>query len=277
MKQLDIKKIKNYITKNILEISVKNHNIHKLFIGSKSTFEKYFVKNTSTTSIRYIKNKKIEKAVLIKNENPELSLKEIYFKVGYDDYSIETFRKNFAEFKKEEEPDIYFFNNRNVFIEILIRYLVHFEKQSIEKCDNYLSIYFNVKDTILQSSIFNWDYVHNYIIRYDDEQLYYMLILEQYDATKIDSPGTIETTITNSKLYFNLIYNLARKNKFISESIVDWETHLNGTGIYSLSFREELFFLNFKGFNNIKVELDLNSNFIIKTNYVIEKIESLLK
>ncbi len=275
-----IKKIINWIDSHILEISLPEHELHKVFNLSKSKLEKDFKRCMNEKILRYILAKKIKAMINLKQENPNMTNIDLMVKANYN-YSERTLRNHFKQYKLKnnnsfiDDFDYNFFHNVSIFTEILVRFIL-FNKISKSKIEGYsVLITQNVKDTIFQfGSLFPIEDKHFYraFLNIDDLSLSFMHleIQKRGDEKYLYSPKKLSQ-------YFSYLYTINEKlKKYINYSLLktikNWDEYIKS--MMSVSFISSSYVLELHEMKSMPpLEINKKSKFIQATDSLMNDIK----
>lgn len=275
-----IKKIINWIDSHILEISLPEHELHKVFNLSKSKLEKDFKRCMNEKILRYILAKKIKAMINLKQENPNMTNIDLMVKANYN-YSERTLRNHFKQYKLKnnnsfiDDFDYNFFHNVSIFTEILVRFIL-FNKISKSKIEGYsVLITQNVKDTIFQfGSLFPIEDKHFYraFLNIDDLSLSFMHleIQKRGDEKYLYSPKKLSQ-------YFSYLYTINEKlKKYINYSLLktikNWDEYIKS--MMSVSFISNSYVLELHEMKSMPpLEINKKSKFIQATDSLMNDIK----
>lgn len=275
-----IKKIINWIDSHILEISLPEHELHKVFNLSKSKLEKDFKRCMNEKILRYILAKKIKAMINLKQENPNMTNIDLMVKANYN-YSERTLRNHFKQYKLKnnnsfiDDFDYNFFHNVSIFTEILVRFIL-FNKISKSKIEGYsVLITQNVKDTIFQfGSLFPIEDKHFYraFLNIDDLSLSFMHleIQKRGDEKYLYSPKKLSQ-------YFSYLYTINEKlKKYINYSLLktikNWDEYIKS--MMSVSFISSSYVLELHEMKFMPpLEINKKSKFIQATDSLMNDIK----
>lgn len=275
-----IKKNINWIDSHILEISLPEHELHKVFNLSKSKLEKDFKRCMNEKILRYILAKKIKAMINLKQENPNMTNIDLMVKANYN-YSERTLRNHFKQYKLKnnnsfiDDFDYNFFHNVSIFTEILVRFIL-FNKISKSKIEGYsVLITQNVKDTIFQfGSLFPIEDKHFYraFLNIDDLSLSFMHleIQKRGDEKYLYSPKKLSQ-------YFSYLYTINEKlKKYINYSLLktikNWDEYIKS--MMSVSFISSSYVLELHEMKSMPpLEINKKSKFIQATDSLMNDIK----
>jgi len=280
--------LKEFIENNIQTIPVPGYQLHQKFNISESKLEKDFKKHESITLRKYLIKLKINLAFKIKRENPAIKNIELMTDISYN-YTEKSFR-NHLKYCEEESieyddfSDFFLLNkNTQVFLEILIRFILINELAKVE-IDNWrLIIKQNVKGSIFQLAqfIIPIEAKHIYLIdlQVDEMKLNYMMLAHR--LIDVDEEGEdLVYTPNHIAPYFKMLYNIEKKvesqiNYSLIDCVKDWDTYIDKENNMDIDFSE--YPLSVKpSVDKMKLEVNDQASFIKETNYIIDDLKDKL-
>lgn len=259
-----IEDVKNYIEENLITIDSKNYkNALTSFCNTSfSKLDKDFKANEGVSVRKYFFNEKLKLYRKIARDEPFLARQEIQAKINHN-FTDRAFRnqlKKNTEFEEFTDPfPMYFFRNKKVFEEILVRFILLNKWAKIKKWHNKgVTIDINVENTILQfnNSIIPLESDHTYFIDIDLDSYelgYSMIITNEFDKEQCQVPNSLNP-------YFSVLLNI--------------DNHINEQVKYTLKDAIH----NFKSYytidklenNPLLIPSFINVNLEIKDHQVLE-------
>jgi len=275
-----IKKLISWIDSHILEISLPEHELHKVINLSKSKLEKDFERCMNEKILGYILAKKIKAMIDLKQKNPNMTNFDLMIKANYN-YSERTLRNHLKKYKPQindssmDDFDYNFFRNVSVFSEILVRFIL-FNKISKLKFEGYSAfITLNVKDTILQfDGLFPIEDKHFYriFLNINDLSLSFMHleIQRRGDKKYLYSPKKLSQ-------YFSYLYNINEKikkhiNYSLLKTIINWDEYIKS--MMSVSFITSSYILELHDMKSMPpLKINKKSKFIQATDSLVNDMK----
>jgi len=236
----------NVIESNIKSIPVPNETLHKKFNISESKLKKDIRKNEGITLREYILKLKMPCVYKEKIRTPGISNLALMADYNYN-YCERSFRNHLKKYVQNLYDDDFseyycLSKNREVFLEIFVRFILLAELAKPEINEGRLIINHNVENKIFQFFQFfvPIEILHVYTIYCDIETMkldYFMLIMRMKELDKKNEkygymPNDIEP-------YFSLLHNIEERVKetqdlSLTECIVDWDKYVRG--VHTMTF-----------------------------------------
>ncbi|WP_455585257.1 hypothetical protein [Bacteroides sp.] len=275
-----IKKLINWIDSHILEISLPEHELHKVINISKSKLEKDFERCMNEKILGYIIAKKIKAMIDLKQKNPNMTNVDLMVKANYN-YSERTLRNHLKQHKTQindsfmDDFDSNFFHNVSVFSEILVRFILFNKISKLKFEGNSALITLNVKDTILQfDGLFPIEDKHFYRIFLNIDNLslsfIHLGIQRRGDKKHLYRPEKISQ-------YFSYLYNINEKikkhiNYSLLKTIKNWDEYIKS--MMSVSFITSSYVLELNDMKSMPpLEINKKSKFIQATDSLVNDIK----
>lgn len=275
-----IKKLINWIDSHILEISLPEHELHKVINISKSKLKKDFKRCMNEKISRYLIAKKIKAMIDLKQKNPNMTNVDLMVKANYN-YSERTLRNHLKQYKPQindsfmDDFDSNFFHNVSVFSEILVRFILFNKISRLKFEGNSALITLNVKDTIFQfDGLFQIEDKHFYriFLNINDLSLSFMHlgIQRRGDKKQLNSPKKISQ-------YFSYLYNINEKikkhiNYSLLKTIKNWDEYIKS--MMNVSFITSSYVLELHDMKSMPpLEINKKSKFIQATDSLVNDIK----
>lgn len=275
-----IKKLINWIDSHILEISLPEHELHKVINISKSKLEKDFERCMNEKILGYLIAKKIKAMIDLKQKNPNMTNVDLMVKANYN-YSERTLRNHLKQHKPQindsfmDDFDSNFFHNVSVFSEILVRFILFNKMSKLKFEGNSALITLNVKDTILQfDGLFPIEDKHFYRIFLNTNNLSLsfmnLQIQRKGDKKHLYSPKKISQ-------HFSYLYNINEKikkqiNYSLLKTIKNWDEYIKS--MMSVSFITSSYVLELHDMKSMPpLEINKKSKFIQATDSLVNDIK----
>lgn len=282
--------LKQYINENLKSIPVPEHQLDKQVDFSNSKLEKDFKKQEGLTLRKYLIRLKIELAIRLKQENNSLRNIELMADINYN-YSERAFRNHLKQYGLDffENKELLEFcllsQNKEIFLEIFIRFILYNNLAEVETDDGRLIIKHNVKDNyVFQFASFfvPLESTHTYFIYLDIDKmkLSYSMFIQR--LINMDEEDDEQCYIPNHITpYFNLLYNIEKAfesqiNYKLTDCIKEWDKYATVKSSMSFIFSSHNFFNLEVNASNSVIKMNKNTYFIDTTNSIIDYLKTKL-
>jgi AraC-like DNA-binding protein len=275
-----IQKVIEYIEENIHEIEFPDHRLHSKLGISDSKLQKDFKKAKHITLRQFLIEGKMRLALELKNDSDFTNV-EIMIKINYH-LTERSFRNHLKEFEQPRKSQVSFglspnhFRNNSAFAEIYLRLALYLKQVEIEKKEikaNSINVHHYVSDTIFNIGIpipmEDW---HHYC-------LFLNPISMEMDYRFFPALGEMGYSLKSIEPQISYLDKLKRylgdQLPFsITNAVVDFQRFEKN--IYRSS-HEHIFPSLVKIKGDPLVCIDRDSRFIKETDYLIDRIKTMLK
>jgi AraC-like DNA-binding protein len=279
-----LQRIIEYIDENIIDIEFPEHRLHEKFGVSDSKLQKDFRNGQNITLRQFLIDRKMKLAQKMIFDHPLLTREEIMVKINFD-LTERSFRNHFREFEKSQETHDYeessglspnHFRNNTAFAEIYLRLALFLKQVEVNKNEikaNSINIYHDVRDTIFNIGIpLSIEDSHNYC-------LFLNPISMEIDCMFFPSSGEMGCSFNSIAPHIGYLNKLERHFKehlsfSITDAVIDF--HRFDKNIYRSS-NEDIIPSLVKIKGDPLICIDRDSKFIKETDYILDRIKTLLK
>ncbi len=280
-----LEKLKRYVNDNLREIPIPGHQLYRKFNVSQSKLEKDFKKQEGITLRNYLIKLKIELARRLKQEDHSIKNIKLMADINYN-YTEKSFRNHLKFYGEEifEDEEVSEFllteQNKEVFLEIFIRFILLNKLAEVEMESGTLIINHNVENSIFQFHpvILPTEAEHIYRIFFNVETMglsYFIFMKKQFDLD--ENSVYVPKQITP---YFNMLYNIEKAceeqhiNCKLTDCIKDWDKYVRKCSSITVADYKR-YYLEVDTNKDI-IKMDRNTLFIEATDKIIDNLKTSL-